>query len=453
MEVDDVQTQQPSRKLPRFSNEVDADGGGLARRADNSGDGDDEGMNNSLSLRSSWNPSSRIVRVSRASGGKDRHSKVLTSKGPRDRRIRLSVSTAIQFYDLQDRLGLDQPSKAVEWLLHAATDAIADLPSINAFPDGLSDERMASNGGNNEQELGDFEGQNHNMNQTLSLSKSACSSTSETSKNSSALSLSRSEIRGKARERARERTAKEKEREKERERENDVVQAPTPIQPQSSFTQLLTGNHHDEASPTGNHHNRHWTGTSSVEYFSPVQLIPPSSFSRTHQAYNGPIHAGISPLPHFSPFTISGENHHHHHHQEPLQSQHFSFLPPESLIQTAGSAATADYSTLNFSISSPAAVAGGGGVSGYNRGTLQSNSPSLFLNNNIQRFSPSSTTSSASSSSPMDSQSVPFFTATPSLEHHHHGHQIPATFDGRLYLYHGGDGGRCPDQKQGKGRN
>ncbi|KAI3768435.1 hypothetical protein L2E82_19107 [Cichorium intybus] len=76
-------------------------------------------------------PSSRIVRVSRASGGKDRHSKVLTSKGLRDRRVRLSVSTAIQFYDLQDRLGYDQPSKAVEWLIKAASSSIAELPSLN----------------------------------------------------------------------------------------------------------------------------------------------------------------------------------------------------------------------------------------------------------------------------------------------------------------------------------
>ncbi|KAI5432272.1 hypothetical protein KIW84_036135 [Lathyrus oleraceus] len=45
----------------------------------------------------------RIVRVSRAFGGKDRHSKVCTIRGLRDRRIRLSVPTAIQLYDLQDR--------------------------------------------------------------------------------------------------------------------------------------------------------------------------------------------------------------------------------------------------------------------------------------------------------------------------------------------------------------
>ncbi|PON89826.1 TCP transcription factor [Trema orientale] len=66
------------------------------------------------------------------SGGKDRHSKVWTSKGLRDRRVRLSVTMAIQFYDLQDRLGYDQPSKAVEWLINVASDAIAELPSLNS---------------------------------------------------------------------------------------------------------------------------------------------------------------------------------------------------------------------------------------------------------------------------------------------------------------------------------
>ncbi|OMO62936.1 Transcription factor, TCP [Corchorus capsularis] len=59
----------------------------------------------------------RIVRVSRSFGGKDRHSKVCTIRGLRDRRIRLSVPTAIQLYDLQDRLGLTQPSKFHQQML------------------------------------------------------------------------------------------------------------------------------------------------------------------------------------------------------------------------------------------------------------------------------------------------------------------------------------------------
>ncbi|KAF8719286.1 hypothetical protein HU200_023985 [Digitaria exilis] len=82
-----------------------------------------------------WPPSteSRIVRVSRVFGGKDRHSKVRTVKGLRDRRVRLSVPTAIQLYDLQDRLGLSQPSKVVDWLLDAAQQEIDKLPPLQ-FP-------------------------------------------------------------------------------------------------------------------------------------------------------------------------------------------------------------------------------------------------------------------------------------------------------------------------------
>ncbi|MBA0750434.1 hypothetical protein Gogos_001845 [Gossypium gossypioides] len=72
----------------------------------------------------------RIVRVSRAFGGKDRHSKVFTIRGLRDRRVRLSVPTAIQLYDLQDRLGLNQPSKVVDWLLNEAKHEIEELPPL-----------------------------------------------------------------------------------------------------------------------------------------------------------------------------------------------------------------------------------------------------------------------------------------------------------------------------------
>lgn len=76
----------------------------------------------------------RIVRVSRAFGGKDRHSKVCTIRGLRDRRVRLSVPTAIHLYDLQDRLGLNQPSKVVDWLLNAAKNEIDELPPLPIPP-------------------------------------------------------------------------------------------------------------------------------------------------------------------------------------------------------------------------------------------------------------------------------------------------------------------------------
>lgn len=90
-----------------------------------------------ISSSSSWMKSKdpRIVRVSRAFGGKDRHSKVCTLRGLRDRRVRLSVPTAIQLYDLQERLGLDQPSKAVDWLLNVAKEEIDELPPLPVSPE------------------------------------------------------------------------------------------------------------------------------------------------------------------------------------------------------------------------------------------------------------------------------------------------------------------------------
>ncbi|XP_004489051.1 transcription factor TCP3-like [Cicer arietinum] len=68
--------------------------------------------------------------IIRSRGRKDRHSKVCTAKGPRDRRVRLSAHTAIQFYDVQDRLGYDRPSKALDWLINKAKPAIDQLAQL-----------------------------------------------------------------------------------------------------------------------------------------------------------------------------------------------------------------------------------------------------------------------------------------------------------------------------------
>ncbi|KAL4203202.1 hypothetical protein AMTRI_Chr01g102810 [Amborella trichopoda] len=65
--------------------------------------------------------------IVRAIGRKDQHSKVSTAKGPRDRCVRLAAHTAIQFYDVQDRLGYDRPSKAMDWLINKAKPAIDEL--------------------------------------------------------------------------------------------------------------------------------------------------------------------------------------------------------------------------------------------------------------------------------------------------------------------------------------
>ncbi|KAI8539223.1 hypothetical protein RHMOL_Rhmol09G0164900 [Rhododendron molle] len=76
------------------------------------------------------NPNSR-----RRTGKKDRHSKICTAQGLRDRRMRLSVQMARKFFDLQDLLGFDKASKTIEWLFSKSKGAIKEvtrnLPRVN----------------------------------------------------------------------------------------------------------------------------------------------------------------------------------------------------------------------------------------------------------------------------------------------------------------------------------
>ncbi|CAA2954519.1 Hypothetical predicted protein [Olea europaea subsp. europaea] len=58
---------------------------------------------------------------------KDRHSKIITAQGPRDRRMRLSICIARKFFDLQEMLGFDKPSQTLDWLLTNSKIAIEDL--------------------------------------------------------------------------------------------------------------------------------------------------------------------------------------------------------------------------------------------------------------------------------------------------------------------------------------
>ncbi|KAK7266747.1 hypothetical protein RIF29_19400 [Crotalaria pallida] len=58
---------------------------------------------------------------------KDRHSKIYTSQGLRDRRVRLSIEIARKFFDLQDMLGFDKASNTLEWLFNKSKKAIKEL--------------------------------------------------------------------------------------------------------------------------------------------------------------------------------------------------------------------------------------------------------------------------------------------------------------------------------------
>ncbi|KAK6133807.1 hypothetical protein DH2020_032518 [Rehmannia glutinosa] len=68
----------------------------------------------------------------RRTGKKDRHSKICTAQGIRDRRMRLSLQVARKFFDLQDMLGFDKASKTIEWLFVQSKKAIKELTDTDA---------------------------------------------------------------------------------------------------------------------------------------------------------------------------------------------------------------------------------------------------------------------------------------------------------------------------------
>ncbi|KAJ8560592.1 hypothetical protein K7X08_022452 [Anisodus acutangulus] len=71
------------------------------------------------------------IQKNKRSSNKDRHSKINTARGPRDRRMRLSIDAARKFFDLQDLLGFDKASKTVGWLLNKAEAAVKELAKGN----------------------------------------------------------------------------------------------------------------------------------------------------------------------------------------------------------------------------------------------------------------------------------------------------------------------------------
>ncbi|KAJ6795369.1 transcription factor TCP12-like [Iris pallida] len=77
----------------------------------------------------------------------DRHSKIRTTRGLRDRRMRLSIDIAGRFFALQDMLGLEKASATIEWLLEQSKPAI-DRAAVQAGvrsssgPGGASDRAL-----------------------------------------------------------------------------------------------------------------------------------------------------------------------------------------------------------------------------------------------------------------------------------------------------------------------
>ncbi|GLT41174.1 hypothetical protein SLA2020_152580 [Shorea laevis] len=133
---------------------------------------------------------------------KDRHSKICTAQGVRDRRVRLSIEIAREFFDLQDMLGFDKASKTLGWLLTKSKSAIKELAKmkgIQSARSSTSECEVASEGG----ELG----------RAVSRSEALLGVSNEKkmkkSQKASTIHLPAKESREKARARARER-AREK---------------------------------------------------------------------------------------------------------------------------------------------------------------------------------------------------------------------------------------------------
>ncbi|XP_066393327.1 transcription factor PCF6-like [Miscanthus floridulus] len=397
-------------------------------------------------------PASRIYRVSRASGGKDRHSKVYTAKGIRDRRVRLSVATAIQFYDLQDRLGYDQPSKAIEWLIRAAADAIDKLPSLDAAAGFPAHPASAAKDHHHAPPVG---GDDDEHQQQQQLTGSGCSSTSETSKGS-VLSLSRSESRVKARERARERSAvaRDKDTAANANASDGTARraAATTSAQAASFTELLTGMAAASAAAPAEHKHHQ---QSSVSWGQPTTVSATADYIGFAQPRKGGghvmAHAFASPAPHLSNIASiamapaaqhfglasgavtvasgSGEPH--------AEMTHYSFLQdhfmPVHAAPAPASAPAIEYN-LNFSMSS--------GLVGVNsRGTLQSNSQPHISGHHhhhqqLQRLS-----------TPLDAPNIPFLFSPPAA-----AAAAPTTAEGQFAAFQLWNGFQHADMKE-KGKN
>lgn len=147
---------------------------------------------------------------------KDRHSKILTSQGHRDRRVRLSIEVARKFFDLQDMLGFDKPSKTLDWLFTKSKLAIEEV---------MSDESKKSSGTPNN---------NSECDEDIIVPAPAVDELTKKTKQEK-------ESRAKARERARERTIKKIWTQIAPNRE---------AQPSHYNNHIRNWNHHDEVTPT-----------------------------------------------------------------------------------------------------------------------------------------------------------------------------------------------------------
>ncbi|CAI9786882.1 unnamed protein product [Fraxinus pennsylvanica] len=142
---------------------------------------------------------------------KDRHSKINTAHGPRDRRMRLSLDVARKFFGLQDMLGYDKASKTVDWLLKNSRSAIRELmhgPCIYKQTCSVSSTSECEVVSGINDQSATYEYKSTIISQKSELDKPSC--TKEKKKSKVARTIVAKESRRKARERARARAAEKR---------------------------------------------------------------------------------------------------------------------------------------------------------------------------------------------------------------------------------------------------
>ncbi|CAL0320443.1 unnamed protein product [Lupinus luteus] len=129
---------------------------------------------------------------------RDRHSKIHTSQGLRDRRVRLSSDIARKFFDLQEMLDFDKPSNTLEWLFKKSENAIKEL--ARSKHNNNNNNGLVDNNTSNEKPLSGSGGDSSNS------SKGKKSKWAHRDQDICTTIQTKKESREKARARARERT-------------------------------------------------------------------------------------------------------------------------------------------------------------------------------------------------------------------------------------------------------
>ncbi|GAU19051.1 hypothetical protein TSUD_193880 [Trifolium subterraneum] len=152
------------------------------------------------------------IQQRKRSSKRDRHSKIKTAKGLRDRRMRLSLEVAKRFFGLQDMLGFEKASKTVDWLLnqskleikHLAREKNLHFPTKSASSTSECTEGVSSL--DNEDE--NLEEPEQKQETVVMMKKRSRNRTNKVSRKSAFNSIGREKARERARERTKEKLIK-----------------------------------------------------------------------------------------------------------------------------------------------------------------------------------------------------------------------------------------------------